>query len=634
MPSLTPQQTFDLAVQQQRAGRLSEARELCRQLLAAYPESAGTLHLLGLFARQSGAPAEAVDWLRRAIAAQPADAALHNDLGVVWHALGRLAEAVAAYRKALELQPNSAAILNNLANGLKDQSQLDEALAAYREAIRLDPGIAEIHSNFASALRENGQLGEAIAAAHRAIALKPAYAMAYNNLGHALLDDHQVREAMAAFHQALRLQPQFALAHNNLGTAHKALGEEDEAIAAYQQALAAEPGHVLALGNLANAWYERGDLGAALPLYQRAVESPRGTAAMHSNYLAVLQYWPQTTLPSLAAAHDLYERRFAQPLRASARPFPGPSEPDRPLRLGFISPYFGIHPVGFFLVRLLENLDRRQFQAICYLDSARDDAMTARLRAAAAEWHPVANDSDEQLAQRVRHDRIDILVDLAGHTGGNRLPVFARQPAPIQITWLDYVGTTGLSAIDYILADPRQIPPEAELFYREKVLRLPHDYICFDPPATAPDAGPLPATANGFVTFASFNIVPKTTPQVVEAWGRILRQIPNARLILKNRRFDHPAVIARYRSWFAGQSVDPDRISFQGWSSSSRTARRLPASRSRAGHFSLQRRTDHLRSSVDGRARGHLPRRNIRQPARSRAFDRRRTHGDHRPRPR
>jgi len=563
--ALTPQQIFDLARRHHQGGRFAEATALCHQLLSLYPGNASTLHLLGCIAFQSGSPTEAEQWLQQAIAAHPTDAAYHNDLGDVWQSQARYVDAEACYRQALQLQPRSAPIQNNLGNNFNAQGRLKEAIAAYRQALQIEPGFAEIHSNLATVLRRKGALDEAIATLRRAIELKPTYAMAYNNLGHALLDNRQVPEAIAALQQAIALQPDLALAHNNLGTAYKSLGQIDEAIASYRRALDRDPTQVLALTNLANELEQIGERAAALALYERAIASPRCSSAAHSNYLAVLHFGADMTLAKIAEAHAAYERRFAEPLRASWQPHPHSRDPDRKLRLGFLSPYFGIHPVGFFLVRPLENIDRSQFEIVCYDDGTKDDALTARLRACAVKWHSVRGISDAQLAQRIREDQIDILFDLAGHTAGNRLPLFARKPAPIQITWLDYVGTTGLAAMDYIVADARQIPPEAESFYRERVLRLPDDYICFDPPLEAPPVGPLPAAAHGFVTFASYNIAPKITGQTIELWSRILRELPAARLTLGNRGFDTSAAVERVRSQFAERGVDPSRITFQGW---------------------------------------------------------------------
>jgi predicted O-linked N-acetylglucosamine transferase (SPINDLY family) len=566
MPSLPPQQSLDLAIHHHGAGRFAEAEAIYRHLLALDPNNAEALHLLGLIVHRTGSSEMAAELIRKAIAIRPANAYFHSNLGNVLQDRGAYEEAAIVYRRAIEIATELAQTDQHLGDALKTQGKIAEATAAYDRAQGLNLELAEAHNNLGNTLQKQGLLAEAIAAFHRAIALQPDYAIAYNNLGNALLARREIDAAIHAFQRALSLQPGFALAHNNLGNAFKELDRDQEAIAAYRQALALDPGNLLALSNLAVALHDRGELEEAIPLAQRVVDSPHCPASLHSHYLGMSHYLPPATLRRIAEVHSGYEFRHAGPLRAQAQAATHSRDPDRRLRLGFISPNFGGHPVGFFLVRLLENLDRRMFEVICYPDKRRADEMTSRLRACADEWHDIAGQADELLVTRLRHDRIDILFDLAGHTVGNRLLVFARKPAPIQITWLDYVGTTGLSAMDYILADPRQIPPEAEPFYREKVLRLPDDYICFDPPSDAPPVNAPPAMTNGYVTFASFNAVPKTTTQVVVVWSLILREIPRSRLVLKNRRFDDPAVIARYRNLFAGQSIDPDRVTFGGWS--------------------------------------------------------------------
>jgi predicted O-linked N-acetylglucosamine transferase (SPINDLY family) len=566
VPFLTHQQLFDLAFHCLQTGRIDEARQFAGQLVAAFPGNSRALYLLGLTARHSNRLPEAVDLFRRAIVADPTDAAVYNDLGDSLHAQGQLDEAIPAYRRAIELQPAFAAAHNNLANALKTLGRLEEASKAYGHALELAPGIAEIHSNYAGTLLGLDRVDEAVAAANRAIALKPAFAMAHNNLGHALLGTGDNDGAMAAFSRALALDPNLAIAHNNLGTALKTAGRDEEALAAFQRAVNADPQCASAVANLASALHEWGMVAEAILLDKRALAMPGASAAVHSNCLAILHLEQGATLAGLLQAHREYDRHYGQPLVASWTQHPNARDPERPLRLGFVSPHMGFHPVGYFLVQLLENLDRSEFTVIGYQDSLRSDAMTDRLKSCAHEWHTVKGLTDEALAQRIRDDRIDILFDLEGHNAGNRLLTFARKPAPVQITWLDYVGTTGLSAMDYILADARQIPHEAEPHYSEKVLRMPDDYICFDPPANAPLVGPLPAATNGCITFASFNALPKVTRQSVEIWSRILRKVPTARLSLRNRRMDHPTIVARYRQSFAEHSIDPARIDFHGWS--------------------------------------------------------------------
>jgi predicted O-linked N-acetylglucosamine transferase (SPINDLY family) len=562
----TQQPLFDLVFQCLQGGRVGHARQLAGQFLAAAPRNPLALYLLGFIARQAGQLAEAEDLFRRAIAANPAEATYYNDLGDVLHSQGQLDEAIPAFRRAVELHPAFSAAHNNLGNALKALGQFEEALTAYGRALQATPQIAEIHSNYAATLRELGRVEEASAAARRAIALKPNFAMAHNNLGYALLGTGDHDGAMAAFEKALALEPNLAIAHNNRGSVLKELRRDAEATAAFQRAVDADPQYAPAITNLASALHEIGNVAEAIMLDQRALQMPGASPAIHSNYLAILHLQPGATLAGLLEAHRGYEQRYGQPLRASWPRHPHLRDPDRPLRLGFVSPYFTFHPVGFFLVQLLENLDENQFAVIGYEDSSRPDSMAARLKARTRQWHPVKDLTDDALAKRIRDDRIDILFDLEGHNAKNRLLTFARKPAPVQITWLDYVGTTGLSAMDYILADARQIPPEAEPGYSEKVLRMPDDYICFDPPAEAPPIGPLPALANGFVTFASFNALPKITPKCVEIWSRILRKTPSARLRLKNRRVDDPAIVARLRESFSENSVDPARVDFHGWS--------------------------------------------------------------------
>jgi predicted O-linked N-acetylglucosamine transferase (SPINDLY family) len=227
-----------------------------------------------------------------------------------------------------------------------------------------------------------------------------------------------------------------------------------------------------------------------------------------------------------------------------------------------VSPDFARHPVGYLLIRTVESLDRGQCDVVCYNDRLMHDDLTARFRAAATTWRDVTGLSDQALAEQVVADRIDILFDLAGHTAGNRLLAFASKPAPIQITWLGDAATTGLGAIDYILADRYTIPPDKETYYRERVLRMPDGYVCYEPPVAAPDVGPLPAAGAGYVRFASFNNLAKVTPQVVGAWAEVLARVPHSRLLLKYQGLGDESVRGRYRELFAARGADPQRLEF------------------------------------------------------------------------
>jgi predicted O-linked N-acetylglucosamine transferase (SPINDLY family) len=284
---------------------------------------------------------------------------------------------------------------------------------------------------------------------------------------------------------------------------------------------------------------------------------------LHSNYLSCLQHTPGVTPAELAAAHAEWNRRHAEPLRGSWQPHPNTPDPERPVRIGFVSADLGSHPVGYFTVRLFEHLDPRQCLTFCYSFRSKEDDLSRRIAQSAGAWRNVYSLSIEQLAAQIRADGIDILFDLAGHTS-NRLTLFARKPAPIQISWAGYVGTTGIKAMDYVLADRHHVPPEMEPYYQEKVLRMPDGYVCYDPPAYAPEVGPLPAAANGYVTFGSFNRLAKTTPEVVDVFCRVLKRVPDARMIVKFTGLDGPSTNRRYAEMFAQRGIDPQRLELLG----------------------------------------------------------------------
>ncbi len=340
------------------------------------------------------------------------------------------------------------------------------------------------------------------------------------------------QEAVDCYEQALRLKPDYAEAYNNLGVARLAQGKLDEALACLRQALHLKPDY----------------------------------ADAHNNLLLNMQYQPGITLAELAEVHAEFARQQATPFRAAWKPHENVLDPDRKLRLGLVSADLGVHPVGYFLIGAAENLDRSQMEIVCYSDRLGADAMTKRFQAVAAIWSNVIGLRDEELAEQIRADQIDLLVDLAGHTSGNRLLVFARKPAPIQLTWAGYVGTTGLTAIDYLVADRFYVPQEAERYYCERILRLPDAYVTYEPPTYAPLVKPLPALTSGQITFGSFNNPLKITPEVVRVWAGILRRVPRSRLVLKYRGMSDALAAGRFTEMFAVEGIEPGRLELLGFS--------------------------------------------------------------------
>jgi predicted O-linked N-acetylglucosamine transferase (SPINDLY family) len=524
----------------QGQGRLDEAVVAFRRALELRPEFAQAAYNLGFVLQTQEKWDEAAEAYEAALRLQPGRAEAENNLGFVRHKQGRMKEAVEAYRRSLVAQPGNARAAYNLGLSLQALGCIDEAIDAYRIAIAGQPDLHDAANNLGSALYDRGHIEEAIQAYQHALTVQPAFAEAENNLGNALKAQGKVNEAIAAFRRALDLRPEYPEAASNLGLAFHATGRLEEAAEAYRKALAARAEFAEAENNLGNALLAQGDHEAARSAYNRALALRPSYTAAHSNLLMCEQYQPGATLAGLARAHAEWDERHATAHRELWQPWDLDRTSERPLRLGFVSPDLRRHPVGAFLLRVLENLDRRGFEAVCYYSRAERDDYTERLVAASKEWHDVLGMPNDALAAKIREDRIDILFDLSGHTGDHRLQLFARRPAPIQITWLGYVGTTGLAAIDYLIADRFHVPPGAEEHYREKVLRMPDGYACFEPPDEAPEVGPLPALERGQVTFGSFNNVSKLHRDVVALWAEVVRRVSGSRLVLVS-----PALIGR-----------------------------------------------------------------------------------------
>lgn len=412
-------------------------------------------------------------------------------------------------------------------NRLASQGALEEAAECYRGALGLRPQSAAVNSNLGSVLRRLGDWAGAIECYQRALAIDPQAAHAHNNLGNVLLEMGRPDEAMACYEAAIAIRGDFAEAHNNLAKAHDDRGEIDEAITCYRRALSLEP----------------------------------GSARIHSNLVYALHFHPSSTRASLFAEHRRWNERHARPLVSAWRPHENDRSPDRPLRVGYLSPDFSLHAVGRFLLPLLRGHDRARVTSICYASQSREDPFTLRLREQAQEWRNVLSLDDEQLADQIRADRVDVLVDLSMHMAGNRLGVFARRPAPVQVTYLAYCSTTGLDAIDYRLTH-RHLDPLAthRRLYTERSVELASSYWCYEPGVTTPEVGELPALRRGGrVTFGCLNSFCKVTRETLGLWRRLLSAIPRSRLLLHCHLGTRRQEV---REFFAAGGVAPQRVEF------------------------------------------------------------------------
>ena len=567
MSQVTLTEAMHLAVQHHQAGRLAEAETIYRQVLAAEPEFPDAMYLLGAVAQQVGRHDIAVDLMTRAIERNGQVANWRASLGVSLAFTGKLDAAMDEFTRAITLQPTLADAHLNLGNTLNLKGLRERAIKCFRKAIELKPDYAEAHFNLANALRETA-VDEAIEEYRKVSRLRPDLPVVHVQLGEALHQRRRLEEAIESYRRAIRLQPDQTDSHYNLGVVLGETGRREEAIAEYRAAIELNPDFAPAHFNLAVALGETAPIEQVLHEFREVLRIDPNNRVAFDNVLHLQHYLPETRAKALFEEHREWARRFEQPVLAQATP-PAVNhfDPDRRLRIGYVSRDFRTHSVSFFFEPVLQSHDRMNFEVFCYADEIASDATTQRLRGLADVWRDVTRLSDEQLADQVRADQIDVLIDLAGHTEGNRLMTFARRAAPVQMTWLGYPNTTGMSAIDYRITDAHADPHgTADALATEKLLRLPSGW-CYRPPTDAP---PTEAIGDGSVTFGCFNALAKINRPLVAMWSAVLKEVGESRMLLKSRGLDRAEVAARIYDLFEEQGIEPRRIELLGASPSLR----------------------------------------------------------------
>ena len=527
-------QILAAAFDNHNAGRDAEAERLCRQTLALAPRQPDALHLLGTLAFRTGRHAEAVTLIKKAIAQNGNYAEYHNSLALALDALGKTQQAIESLRRAAALDPGYAGAYYNLGNIFHRRREYARAEGSFRKAIALRPTLGLAHNNLGLVFKDQDDRDAAIACFRAAIAAEPGLAIAHYNLGVMLSAKDRYGEAIACYRRAIELQPAMTEFHNNLGDALMIQGALDEAERSFRRAMALDPKYAIAHSNLLMAMCYRGDA-------------------------------PETLL----AEHKAWAAAHGAPREKVEAHFDNAPNPERRLRVGYVSPDFRGHSVSCFFEPLLASHDRAQVEVFCYSNVQRPDNVSARLEAMADRWRVIKDVDDATAAARIRDEQIDILVDLAGHTAHNRLKLFALKPAPVQLTWLGYPATTGLETMDYRITDAIADPPGAtERFHTETLLRLQRCFLCYKAPQDAPPSGPPRSRANGNITFGSFNNLTKVSPEAVAVWSRILGALHGSRLLLKSKQAGDPATAARYRALFAAHGIGAERIELAAWTPS------------------------------------------------------------------
>jgi len=439
--------------------------------------------------------------------------------------------------------------------------RLAEAERGYREILRAQPAHADSLNLLGVIALQTGNLSAALTLVERAVVLRPDAAACRNNLGQILERLGRDDEALRCYEAAVELDTRYAEAHNNLGFLLARRDRLAEADALYTKAIELDPSYAEPYTNRGNLLKDCGELDAAIACYRRAVELRPDLSALHSNLLLTLHYHPDCSPSDLEREHAAWAARHVAPLAPTRQPHANAREPDRKLRIGYVSADLREHPVARFLLPLLREHDRQQFELFAYSDVTKPDAVTDYLRKRVDQWRDVATLDDEKLAEAVRADGIDVLVDLAAHSGHNRLLTFARKPAPVQITYLAYCSTTGVDAIDYRVTDGFLDPPGETGHYTEASIRLPGCYWCYSPP---PLGSPPTERRAGPPTFGCLNAFAKVTDFTLALWAQLLRRVPDARLLVYARTEAHRG---RVRRALREAGLAESRAAFVGYQS-------------------------------------------------------------------
>lgn len=456
-------------------------------------------------------------------------------------------------------------LLAQAANALQG-GQLDAAKQLYHTVLAKDPYNAEALEQCGLIAFKHGDNKRAIGLISKAIEFDPKRPRACYMLGFILSTLHQYDQAIAAYQQCVALDPRLIEAHNNLGVIFKNLERYDEAKDSFQTVVNLNPRSGYALSNLGNVLKDSGQMSEAVKVLQRATIAEPKLSAAYSNLLVALNYLNEFTAQDVFARHCQWGQHVPDSIQSRRFSFDqlDPS-PTRPLRIGYLSPDFHTHSVAFFIEPVLRQHSADNVEVYGYYNNTIFDDTYQRLKSFCIKWRDVESYSELQLADTIYQDQIDILIDLTGHMADNRLAVFYQKPAPVQVTWLGYPNTTGLSEIDYRLSDAIADPLEpSAAFHSEKLQHLTPGFLCYEGDTQLPAAQDSPALNTGYITFGSFNNIVKITQEVIACWASILKAVPNSKLLLKSRQLADPSTSAGLLAAFEQHGIAASRLRIYG----------------------------------------------------------------------
>lgn len=576
-------------------GRIEEAALSCSRAISLRPDCYEAHHLLGRLLQAQGRFGESEQCYRAAVTYAPNHSAVHLDRGCLQALQGNYEAAVQSFLNVLRLQPDSSEGYSNLGNVYQSQGRLDEAYTCFQQAVAIRSDFALAHYNLGNVCIMLGRLDEAVSHLQTALNVQPGFAEAYNNLGNVLQMLGRLEEAIAVLRQSVAVHPEYSAAKINLGVMYTQTGDYHQALQCFNQVLSKSPDVALAQYNkgialiqlgclneaiaslttamslsgvpssvyqdLARSYLMVGEHVRAIELYQSACqENPHSIAAAQA-YLCSLNYLPTVGADDVFLQHKYRAEQLETKWFEKAGSYTINSDPDRRLRIGYVSGDFRQHAVCNFIEPVLMGHDRGCFEVFCYANQAAEDGSTQRLKRHADGWRSIYALDADNVAEMIRNDGIDMLIDLSGHTPGNALEVFAHHPAPIQITWLGYATTTGLSCIDYRIVDHYTDPVGmSEQYHTETLWRLPDSFMVYQEPHESPAVSELPVLSNNYITFGSFNNFAKINSEVIRLWAQILIALPTARLMIKAAGLDETEQQQRVWSLFAVYGITKERL--------------------------------------------------------------------------
>ncbi|MBF0445202.1 MAG: tetratricopeptide repeat protein, partial [Magnetococcales bacterium] len=544
-------------------GQLDEAIHWYKKTLEINPVDTTSLSNMGAALQSQGRQEEAIACYQKAIAIKPDYANAYSNLGVTLLEQGKLVEAISLLKKATAIKPDYAEAFSNLGNAQRKHGELEDAIYSCKKAIAIKPDYAEAFSNLGSCLKEQDKLDEAISCFVKAITFKPDYAEAYSNLGVALHEQGKFAEAIIKYQKAIAILPNYAEAYSNLGFSLQEQGELDESVRILQQAIAIKPNYAEAYSNLGVTFQDLGKFDDAIKCFKKGIALKPDFTHCHNQLICCLDMYVDVSDEQPYTERKKWAEQHATPLQVHWSTFTNIPDPTKKLRIGYVGADFKHHSAAHIFGPMLLNFDAEQFQIFCYAGNTLEDDLTEQFKEKSTRWLQTSRMDDEALAKEIKNDGIDILVDLAGHTIGNRLLTFARKPAPIQINAWGYPFGTAMEAMDYIFADPFFIPHSEHNKYTEQIINIPC-VIHMQKVNTFPDVTDPPSCQNGYITFGAFNRLKKYNDSLFTLWAEILRHIPTAKLIFKTPKLDSSMQVKKIQVFFMSLGISKSRLIFIG----------------------------------------------------------------------